>query len=256
MKCRNVRKVDAPTSELPPGLSSVQEQVKEKFEMATESGKPSWSNIARGSRAAVSDMTRSFLGSPVPVSTPSGTSSASITSDRLDVMSTCPPSAYLPAMTEGWHHAGDPWKHLKHQRVSDVGSTLSTASEKTFETATSYLADEVRKQRESNSSVSGTGMNQIDLMKIIRGEDRRTTFMIRNIPNKYTQQMLLDLINETHRGQYDFVYLRMDFKNRCNVGYAFINFISPLSAVSFALKVCKYLIYICMETYWISVYCY
>ncbi|KAF9292149.1 hypothetical protein BGZ68_010405 [Mortierella alpina] len=56
--------------------------------------------------------------------------------------------------------------------------------------------------------------------------EKRTTFMIRNIPNKYTQQMLFELINETHLGKFDFLYLRMDFKNRCNVGYAFINFIN------------------------------
>nr|CAG8483566.1 8153_t:CDS:10 [Entrophospora candida] len=61
---------------------------------------------------------------------------------------------------------------------------------------------------------------------ICQGFDLRTTFMIRNIPNKYTQKMLLEWLNETHRGQYDFVYLRIDFKNKCNVGYAFINFTS------------------------------
>ena len=36
--------------------------------------------------------------------------------------------------------------------------------------------------------------------------------MIRNIPNKYTQKMLLAKINENHRDKYDFFYLPIDFK--------------------------------------------
>jgi hypothetical protein len=62
--------------------------------------------------------------------------------------------------------------------------------------------------------------------------------MIRNIPNKYNQQMILDMVNETHKGTFDFLYLRMDFKNRCNVGYAFINFIDPKHIVNFYSRVC------------------
>lgn len=77
----------------------------------------------------------------------------------------------------------------------------------------------------------------LHLDRIISGADRRTTCMIKNIPNKYTQAMLIDMINETHWGAYDFIYLRMDFKNRCNVGYAFVNFIDPLSIASFAQRV-------------------
>ncbi|XP_010559265.1 PREDICTED: protein MEI2-like 3 [Tarenaya hassleriana] len=68
---------------------------------------------------------------------------------------------------------------------------------------------------------------QLDLGKIISGEDTRTTLMIKNIPNKYTSKMLLAAIDETNRGTYDFLYLPIDFKNKCNVGYAFINMISP-----------------------------
>lgn len=59
------------------------------------------------------------------------------------------------------------------------------------------------------------------------GEDKRTTLMIKNIPNKYTQKMLLTTIDEKFRGTYDFFYLPIDFKNKCNVGYAFINMVRP-----------------------------
>lgn len=62
---------------------------------------------------------------------------------------------------------------------------------------------------------------------LIEGEDKRTTLMIKNIPNKYTQKMLLTTIDEKFRGTYDFFYLPIDFKNKCNVGYAFINMVRP-----------------------------
>lgn len=73
----------------------------------------------------------------------------------------------------------------------------------------------------------------LDIESVAAGIDKRTTIMIRHIPNKYTQQMLLDEINENHIGTYDFFYLPIDFKNRCNVGYAFINFMDPRSIIAF-----------------------
>ncbi|KAI9099721.1 RNA recognition motif 2-domain-containing protein [Phlyctochytrium arcticum] len=88
-----------------------------------------------------------------------------------------------------------------------------------------------------NKSSKESKENELDLYNIAMGVDTRTTFMIRNIPNKYTQQMLISFLNKTHKGQYDFLYLRMDFKNRCNVGYAFINFSGPPAVLSFAERV-------------------
>ena len=68
----------------------------------------------------------------------------------------------------------------------------------------------------------------LNLQSIAEGKDRKTTVMIRNIPNKYTQRMLLAEVDTELKGKYDFFYLPIDFKNQCNVGYAFINLTDPL----------------------------
>lgn len=56
------------------------------------------------------------------------------------------------------------------------------------------------------------------------GEQEYTTVMLRNIPNKYTREMLVEQVSIDFKGQFDFMYLPIDFRNRCNVGYSFINF--------------------------------
>ncbi|KAL3501098.1 hypothetical protein ACH5RR_035547 [Cinchona calisaya] len=71
--------------------------------------------------------------------------------------------------------------------------------------------------------------------------DSRTTVMIKNIPNKYSQKLLLNMLdnhcihcneqiadgNDQPLSSYDFVYLPIDFINKCNVGYGFVNMTSP-----------------------------
>ncbi|KAK4413538.1 protein MEI2-like 4 [Sesamum alatum] len=95
--------------------------------------------------------------------------------------------------------------------------------------------ERTRSRRNEGSSGQPDNKKQfeLDIDRILRGEDKRTTLMIKNIPNKYTSKMLLAAIDERHRGTYDFIYLPIDFKNKCNVGYAFINMTDPSLIVPF-----------------------
>ena len=85
----------------------------------------------------------------------------------------------------------------------------------------------------------------INIEKIIKGIENRTTVMIRHIPNRYSYQNLQDEINLVCQNKYDFLYLPLDSENNCNLGYAFINFINPLHIVNFyfAFKSRKWLCY-------------
>lgn len=63
------------------------------------------------------------------------------------------------------------------------------------------------------SRLAVPGKNIIDLDRIVRGLDTRTTVMLRNIPNKVDQQTLKEYIDETSRGLYNFLYLRIGKPN-------------------------------------------
>ena len=75
----------------------------------------------------------------------------------------------------------------------------------------------------------------INLEDIINGKDTRTTLMIRNIPIKYTDEKLIEELEE-FKGKFDCVYMPYDFEKGGNKGYAFINLIHPFHILLFHEK--------------------
>ena len=90
-----------------------------------------------------------------------------------------------------------------------------------------------RKKNNSTKLDLTLNKNIINLMEIFLLKDKRTTIMIKNIPNKYTISSFLAEINANFKYTYDIFYLPIDYVNKCNLGFAFINFVEPFHIILF-----------------------
>mmetsp|Transcript_115341 Transcript_115341/g.274151 ORF Transcript_115341/g.274151 Transcript_115341/m.274151 type:complete len:247 (+) Transcript_115341:95-835(+) len=62
----------------------------------------------------------------------------------------------------------------------------------------------------------------------------RTTVCLRNVPNNYTRQMFVELLEKQGlSGHFDFLYLPCDFHRHANLGYAFINLVNEAGVLKF-----------------------
>ena len=72
----------------------------------------------------------------------------------------------------------------------------------------------------------------IKLEDIARGIEKRTTVMIRNVPIKYTVEVLEKEL-EYFNGKFDCIYMPFDYENGGNKGYAFLNLVNPYHVLLF-----------------------
>ena len=84
-----------------------------------------------------------------------------------------------------------------------------------------------------NNNKNEKEKQKIDIIEIIAGKDKRTTLMLRNIPNKYKLNDLVKEIDKSFWGKYDYINLPIDYERKLNLGYAFINFVDPLHIILF-----------------------
>lgn len=103
--------------------------------------------------------------------------------------------------------------------------TLSQGVDKEFFTPQYH-----KKQKKKSLDIP---RNKIHLESILRQKDKRTTIMIRHIPNKYTLKLFNDEINKSFANKYDLLYLPVDADNHCNLGFGFINFVDPIHIIDF-----------------------
>lgn len=88
----------------------------------------------------------------------------------------------------------------------------------------------------AGSSVTASLVSDDEIDLTDSGEER-TTVMVRNLPNNYSRKMLLELMDmQGFVGQYNMVYLPIDFNTNAGFGYAFVNFTETEHAECFMSK--------------------
>lgn len=137
------------------------------------------------------------------------------------------------------HHFSSSGSVVSHSSYGSSGHYPSATQSLPYYRDTGSVGSHSHRMSAGPSSASSAGVDNthlvLDLDAVENGRDTRTSLMVRNIPNKYTQQMLLNEFMENAHGPgvIDFFYLPIDFKNRCNRGYAFINFVDTRDIMAF-----------------------
>ena len=126
-------------------------------------------------------------------------------------------------------------------KLTQNNTSLSLSFQTTFQSSTidsqilegltkndSIIENIIVDNKNNNKKELTPNIEEVDLTlninKVISLEDRRATVMIKNIPNKFNQDLLLSIIDQNFKGTYDLFILPTDVNKFKNFGYCFINF--------------------------------
>jgi hypothetical protein len=119
-------------------------------------------------------------------------------------------------------------------RSAQIGSSITSQSTDCHSMTSSLV---------SSSSVMSSAASLMDYGFDFREPVKRefagkTTVMLRNIPNNYTRDLLIELL-DAHgaKPHYNMVYLPIDFASNAGFGYAFVNFVAQQDAEAFMNRV-------------------
>ena len=96
-----------------------------------------------------------------------------------------------------------------------------------------YFQNSSTNKKQKKKIFNESPKNLINIEKIIKGKDKRTTLIIRNIPNQYTISHLLKELNKNLIHKFNILFLPKDKLICSNLGYGFINFINHMHLIQF-----------------------
>jgi hypothetical protein len=123
------------------------------------------------------------------------------------------------------------YKNSAYMNSSYYGrSTNDSGYADSFSNNSSFNINSYERKSDNSSKIKNNYKNYndviVDIKRVISLEDKRTSIMIKNIPNKFTKDILLNIIDQNFSEAYDIFILPTDMGKNKNFGYAFINFIS------------------------------
>jgi len=116
-----------------------------------------------------------------------------------------------------WHDVAPLWPAFDASFLSAMFGATSSTGQVGGEAADSVATD------------GKACRNYAQSMKL--NESERTTLMLRNLPNKFSREDVLELLSSKgFAGKFDFLYFPIDFNTHDALGYAFVNMVTTEAA--------------------------